>query len=572
MDRQRVSPTDNTPTTINGVDIDVSRLRAISPIQRSSAVLTEDMFNEFENLVDTKDHQSQLSDSLIDALSPVESVNSDDSTRITNTLDLTKLLQKKKDEKINSYSSSVESINSSRNLNSKRSSINSVRSSVMSDSSSGNFLRSRENSPDSPLIDQALENKILVSSGIVGRNAMNSAKSSHNSPQVRSVDTRISSNTSPRTQIKSPKTKRNVSVSNDFIESLKKTPTVQQANLKKSPKKQKKSPAPVDIPDLPVQFQNIEPTVNREEVFDESNDNPYEDFNNNPYNKDRKDDWESRNVRYIPPPTKIIHGHKNNIINYTVPDYYTMSNEERMQHLTHFINRYATLRTVYSKMDIPKIKNSIDPAYLRLVYINYMGLIRQTDANSSIELYRFFVVLYLIMLELFVTNVMKINVTGMSSKFYKSRWMAYYEAAMHEMCETGGSNFTEGWNPILKIIFYGLIQTLAIVGLKILYNWLGPAAASIVEQLMMQFMGTNESITQPADVNAAVEPATVGPDAPPAVPEPSSGMPNMGGFDVNSILTGLTGMFNGSRQQTPQTTTEQPQPSTKSHTGPKHKR
>ena len=283
----------------------------------------------------------------------------------------------------------------------------------------------------------------------------------------------------------------------------------------------------------------------------------------NPYYKHTHESRFSANIRYIPPPTHLVHGYSKKVINYSIPDYFTMDLDERMIHRTDLANKLAALRSVYTKMDIPAVKDSLDPQYLRLIFIQYMGINEQVDANSSIDMYRFCVVVYLMMLELFVTNVLKIDVSGMSSKFYKSRWMSYYESAMREMCETGSMNFTEGWSPILKIAFYGLIQTVAIVIVKMLYTWMGPTAGSIVEQLIMHFMGTNESIiNQPNSSDKEVPNLNTGI---PGVSQ-ASNMPNFGGLDVNSILTGLTGMFNGTSK--PSDTQQE----TNTSKGPKYKR
>lgn len=271
------------------------------------------------------------------------------------------------------------------------------------------------------------------------------------------------------------------------------------------------------------------------------------------------------NIRYIPPPTNLVHGYAHSKINYSIPDYYTMSLDERMIHRTDLNNKLAALRTIYRNMDIPFVKDSLDPQYLRLLYIQYMGVNNQVGANSSMDMYRFFVTLYLIFLELFVTNVIKIDVSGMSSKFIKSKAMLYYEAAMAEMCESGSISFTDGWPPMIKIAFYGLVQTAIIIILKLLYTWLGPTVGNILEQLLMHIMGTNEPIVNQTKQTPAVPNLNTGiPDV-----SQSTSMPDIGGIDINSILTGLTGAFNSNiRPTTPNYTVPNQAP----HQGPTYKR
>jgi hypothetical protein len=269
----------------------------------------------------------------------------------------------------------------------------------------------------------------------------------------------------------------------------------------------------------------------------------------NPYAKfmDGSEHNVDKNIRYIPPPTNIIHSGMRSMMqaqHYAIPDYYMMSLEERMSHLTQYINRYATLRTMYPNMDIPKIRNSLDPTYLRLTYINYAGLIEQTDANSSIDMYRFGTVVYLLVLETFVTKIVGVQIIGMSSKIYKSRFMAYYEAAMYELCEVGGGSFTTGWHPMLKILFYGVLQTMVFIVLKMLHNWVGPVASSMLDVLITKFVGTDANIL---GKNGAADDANDDNDGGgaadiPDVP-PATQMPQFGGVDISSILTNITSMF-----------------------------
>lgn len=326
-----------------------------------------------------------------------------------------------------------------------------------------------------------------------------------------------------------------------------------------------KTPTISTIPELPTHLRGIKSKV------DKRND----DDTNNPYSKQEETTKHHRkipttptqpvnNIRYIPPPTNIIHGYDmKKQIDYAIPDYYTMDVEERMSHLTQFINHYSKLRTIYPKMDIPKIRNNLEPMYLRLVYINYMGLVEQTTSNSNIDMYRFGVVMYLLVLEVIVTKYIGINVTGMSSKFYKSRWMVYYESAIHELCETGGTSMTDGWHPGAKILFYGVVQTLAFLMLKAVYSMIGPTAALMLEKFFTAFMGQSDTTE-----NSAL-PIMNDETELPEVPAPSN-MPNFGGLDINSIMTGLTGMFNQTQTGAAPTTQPEATPA-KKRPGPRYR-
>lgn len=221
-----------------------------------------------------------------------------------------------------------------------------------------------------------------------------------------------------------------------------------------------------DIPNLPSHLINIEKSIEDDPL--PPKDSPLIEIEHDPEHEP-----EPVNVRYIPRPTTIIHDSTFNIINFTVPDYYTMSTEERIAHAGVLNNRFTRLARIYTKMNIPVMTDNLSPDYLRQMYIRYMTLIEQTNSDTSLDQYRYLVVVYLILLEMIVTRIFKINYPGLASEIYHSKWMLYYDFALNEYCDTGGPSITEGWHPFLKILFYGVCQTGALVVIRFICDKVG---------------------------------------------------------------------------------------------------
>lgn len=285
-------------------------------------------------------------------------------------------------------------------------------------------------------------------------------------------------------------------------------------------------------------------------------------------------------IIYLPPPTTVVHGFRNKVRGHVPPDYYTMDEEERTIHMTMLIKYMAKLRLVYgAEMDIPKIQFSTNPAYMRKVYIFYTEIVDQTEANSNLQLYRFFVSVYLSMLELVVTKAFGYTEHAtLAHKIYNSRYITWYEDALHELCETGSFSFTKSWHPVLKILVYGLVQTMAVVIIMLLYKLIG-ANAAVIESLFLNLIGSRDEPIQnnrapqagPAPRQAGTPRAAAGVDLPPPT-DPAAGT-TFGGFDlsnlnIGNIVTQITGAIGGLGA------TPAPPPTTTSQTprGPRHRR
>lgn len=297
---------------------------------------------------------------------------------------------------------------------------------------------------------------------------------------------------------------------------------------------------------------------------------------------DAEEEAPAPKIIYLPPPTTVVHGFRNKVRGHVPPDYYTMDEEERTIHMTMLIKYMAKLRTVYgADMDIPKIQFSTNPAYMRKVYIFYTEIVDQTEANSNLQLYRFFVSVYLSMLELVVTKAFGYTEHAtLAHKIYNSRYITWYEEALHELCETGSFSFTKSWHPVLKILVYGLVQTMAVVIIMLLYKLIG-ANAAVIESLFLNLIGSRDEPIQnnkapqagPAPRQAAAgTPRTSATDLPPPT-DPAAGT-TLGGFDlsnlnIGNIVTQITGAIGGLGAST---TPAVPPASSQTPRGPRHRR
>lgn len=220
-------------------------------------------------------------------------------------------------------------------------------------------------------------------------------------------------------------------------------------------------PNPIDLPKLEDLSPKLEDLSESENVL--KMDSPPEP---NKVNKSKKIKRTIRKIR------KKVSPNKNN--ESEIPEYDKMSAEDALIYRNTFRLKFDTLRKIYPALNItPGIEDHPSLYVVHKIYELYLTQIYK-EINSN--MYRGFLLLSWLGLEMFGTYVLGLDATGYCKQQIELLWA--YEPLINELSQVNFSSITEGWSPFQKLI--GLI--------------FGTFVFMIVIKLVLSFIGKKTGI------------------------------------------------------------------------------
>jgi len=212
-----------------------------------------------------------------------------------------------------------------------------------------------------------------------------------------------------------------------------------------------------------------------------------------------------------------------------IPDYASMPEEERKQWREEFRIKFGLLRKGFRDYSIPEL----DPDEpLEMIHLRYERYIRHIHISGAADSYRNYLLLYFLILEFIATKLLGLPANGFTMAQLNS--MSRYEDLLIKLGEKwyvpGGSE----WPVEYRIVFLSLFNMVLFIAMKWLAKYVGGENVSqaLIDTIVGGVVNNNGNNT--------------GPD-----PDPSAAPGS--GFDLGSLIGGITSMLgnNSNMSSTP---------------------
>ena len=239
--------------------------------------------------------------------------------------------------------------------------------------------------------------------------------------------------------------------------------------------------------------------------------------------------------QYIPMATDLRHVHNpihDMKMDFQIPPYVDMSEEQREDRLTDFRVKFNTLRKTYP--DIPLVVDDLNPTYLRKLFVRYRRYYKQLNIDYSAEQYKVGLIFYFVGLELIATKFFGLNADKFTVNQIK--WIPIYQQSLNELCEEHPGGVSTGWPPMVKLVVYGMVNLVLFVVLNHFMAKLGPGITDKIQNAVFNLFAHGNMTGQQPSSNI-----DAGPNGELPPPPEDNGM--FSNLDFGSLLSGLSGMM-----------------------------
>ena len=228
-----------------------------------------------------------------------------------------------------------------------------------------------------------------------------------------------------------------------------------------------------------------------------------------------------------------------------MPDFKSMSPEEITHYRAKMHIKFDILRENWPRLNVGMPQGDEDPEKL---YKTYYAWIKYVHLNSSSGQFKVYLIIFFALIELALVKGLKIGLArGLCS--FQIKLMNKYDTVMLELGEKYLFGFGNGWPAEVRLLMFSVVYTGIFIGIKLLGKYLMGGDSELIEGVAVSFLNSGSSSAISGDPEDEI----------PNAPAQDSGM-NIGGIDIGSMISGLTGMATGKE--------DKPQPKKKKPRGP----
>jgi len=217
-----------------------------------------------------------------------------------------------------------------------------------------------------------------------------------------------------------------------------------------------------------------------------------------------------------------------------MPDYSSMSEEEEARWRADFTVKMGILREAYSDFDIPHFDESVP---LEVIHQHYERYVQQIHIDNSVGNYKVYLLILFASIELFCVKILGLDMGGYCIN--QLTMMNKYERLLVELGEKSSVSVGSDWPVEARIAGLALFNAVVFLVVRLFAGYLGDGLGNVLQQIVNSFLtkgDATEHIKKAQGIGADKEEYSEG------VPQaPEKG----GGFDLSSLIGGLSGMLGG---------------------------
>jgi len=208
-----------------------------------------------------------------------------------------------------------------------------------------------------------------------------------------------------------------------------------------------------------------------------------------------------------------------------IPNFRAMSETEKAKWNADFNVKFGILREAYPEFDIPYFDNTTP---LEIKHQHYDRYVKQIHIDNSVGNYRVYLLVLFAGIELFCVKVLGLDMSGYTIN--QLRLMNKYDRLLVELGEKTYSSVGSDWPVEARIVVMALFNGIIFLVVRLFASYLGPGLGDMMQNMVNNFLtGDKAEITDKDNKDG--------------LPDPP--VNNGGGFDLNSIINGLGGLFGG---------------------------
>ena len=211
--------------------------------------------------------------------------------------------------------------------------------------------------------------------------------------------------------------------------------------------------------------------------------------------------------------------------NVSMPNYRSMSEADKAKWSADFNVKFGILREAYPEFDIPYFDNS---TALDVKHQHYDRYVKQIHIDNSVGNYRVYLLVLFAGIELFCVKVLGLDMSGYTIN--QLRLMNKYDRLLIELGEKTFTSVGSDWPVEARIVVMALFNGIIFLVVRLFASYLGPGLGDMMQNMVNNFLTGDKPEIKSATAEEGV------PDPP---------INNGGGFDLNSIINGLGGLFGG---------------------------
>ena len=217
-----------------------------------------------------------------------------------------------------------------------------------------------------------------------------------------------------------------------------------------------------------------------------------------------------------------------------MPDYAAMSEEEEARWRADFNIKLGILREAYSNFDIPTFDKNTS---LEVIHQHYERYVQQIHIDNSVGNYKVYLLILFASIELFCVKILGLDMGGYCIN--QLTMMNKYERLLVELGEKSSVSIGSEWPVEARLCGLALFNAIVFLVVRLFASYLGDGLGPVLQKIVNSFLtkdDATEHIKKAQGISPDKEEYSEG------VPEaPSKG----GGFDLSSLIGGLSGMLGG---------------------------
>ena len=232
-----------------------------------------------------------------------------------------------------------------------------------------------------------------------------------------------------------------------------------------------------------------------------------------------------------------------------MPDYQAMGEEEKARWRADFRVKIGILREAYSGFDIPSFDDSIP---LEVIHQHYERYVQQVHIDNSVGNYKVYLLVLFAGIELFCVKILGLDMGGYCIN--QLTMMNKYERLLVELGEKSSVSVGSEWPVEARICGLALFNALVFLVIRLFASYLGDGLGSVLQSIVNAFLtkeDASEHIKKAQGISPDKEEYSEGNVPPP----PEKG----GGFDLSSLIGGLSGMLGGNNNKSKSKASRRPE-------------
>lgn len=213
------------------------------------------------------------------------------------------------------------------------------------------------------------------------------------------------------------------------------------------------------------------------------------------------------------------------------PNYSVMTSEEQAGYWADFRMNFGKIKEAYPTYGIPEVDTFPN---LDIAHSHYERYVKQMHIDNTANGYKVYLIILYGCIELFCRKILHLDLEGYT--FEQLQMTKKYETLLLELGEKSFSSIGSSWPVEARIVMLAVFNAAIFLIIKLFSAYLGEGLGGIIRSMVTQLMSGNN---QPVIAKAM-------PTAANGLPEvPSTAGPSVGGFNLNSLLSAVGGLFGG---------------------------